>query len=398
MLAAIATASSSDDDVEDVEDVDDDEPIATKSAWSPPLATPGSSQVRSQQLNWGAISIWDFQFEMVAVIGLAVYLALHYYGRSVNLGIAKKWLQATLPVWESNFSQVGDDKKYTMIRDGPNDFIFYASGRRHVQRVYGFIRLLPRFDLVGYLKNITVPDVQQHDKVVINITLDKSLQGLVFAILPKRTSAKTIKSRYDLADFAIPKTYPRFPKEQYVLLTDAPDFAATLMEDERFVSTLWASVGLNEKGEGKLLRHPVIESIILTDQEKVLPKSIEGLKDMPKTLSATFLIPPNPTEFDTQLMIDLVSSLMDLIEYLAQYPFTTDAKSKLKKIRTAAEDKIMKKLEEARKEELAKMKQEALKKKEQEVSKMSPEEQRKWEEKKQKLEMKKRMKKGKVTM
>ncbi|KAI8844856.1 hypothetical protein BC829DRAFT_399917 [Chytridium lagenaria] len=249
LLATRVLAESDIDDVEDVEDAED--------------ATPGS-------YNWQNLDPMDFKFEALGLAGLLVYLALHYYGRSVNLGIAKKWLQATLPVWESNFAQVGD-----------GNFVFYATGRRYVQKVYGYIKLQPRFDLVGYLQNITVPDSSKTDKVQIIMTLDPALEGLVFSVLSKRASARIIKGRYDLTDFAIGKTYPKLPKE-YVVMTDAPEFAAALADDERFISTLWASLGLNEKGEGKAFRLPVIESIIVTDQGKDLPKK-EILKKQRKS-------------------------------------------------------------------------------------------------------------------
>ncbi|KAJ3096739.1 hypothetical protein HDU97_005605 [Phlyctochytrium planicorne] len=398
VLSIFVMKASANDDVEDYED-DEEEEVEfakpSKAEWTPPLAKTSSAG----GLNWSNLNPMDFVYEGLALVGIAIYLGFHFYGRSINLNIARDWFQSTMPVWDANFSHIGDDKDFKLIRDGPQDFIFYASGRRHVQRVYGFIKLLPRFDILGFVKAYVNPaSAAKSDKVVINFTLDSSLEGIVFAILPKATSAKIIKSRQDLSDFAVAKSHPRFPKEHYVMLTDAPEFVAAIMDDDRIVNTLWASLGLNEKGEGKLLKTPVIESIILTDQEKELPASLEDFQKSPKTLTATFLISKAPTAFDNQLMIDLISTLIDLIEYNAQIHFTAEGKSKLKKIRQGAEERIMKKLEEARKAELAKAKQEALRKKEQEVGKMSAEEQRKWEEKKHKQELKKRMKKGKVTL
>ncbi|KAJ3112104.1 hypothetical protein HDU96_004939 [Phlyctochytrium bullatum] len=390
---------SSSSDVEDYEE-DEDERAAPKKEWTPPLATQNTDGSGSrQQLNWKNIDPWDFQYEALAVVGLIVYLALHYYGRSINLAVAKGWLQATLPVWDANFAHVGDEKKYTLIRDGPADFLFYASGRLHIQKVVGYIKLLPRFDIVSYLANAVTPDTApEYDRVVLEMTLDPALQGLVFALLPKRTSNKIVKKRFDLQDFTNPRSHAKFPKDHYVLLTDCPEFANVLFEDESFLNTLWASVGLNVKGEGKQLRFPAIESIILSDQHKVLPNTIEELYTAPKMLTATFVIPQKATEFDVQLMMQLVRTLMDIVDYNAQMHFSAETRSKLKKIRQGAEEKVSKKLEEAKKAELAKQKQEALRKKEQEISKMSPEEQRKWEEKKQKAEMKKRMKRSKIIM
>ena len=107
---------------------------------------------------------------------------------------------------------------------------------------------------------------------MIEATLSKDVPGLVFAILPKSKSSSIVKTRYDLSDFAIAKSFARFPKDHYVLMTDCAEFASAVMTDDSFVEALWASVGLSVDGEGDILPQPLIQSIIITDQPKKMPE------------------------------------------------------------------------------------------------------------------------------
>ncbi|KAJ3187584.1 hypothetical protein HK101_009350 [Irineochytrium annulatum] len=381
-------------DIDDEDDVDAVEDVP----FSPPQAIklPVQSSSSSPMLDLSGIDLWDFRYEFLGILGIVGYIILHYYGRAANLKVAKDWLSATMPVFEANFAHLGDEKNFSLIRDGPNDFIFYASGRVHVEKVYGFIKLIPRMDLVnmamGYAK--MSPTAVASDRVEIKFTLSPELEGMVFAILRKKNAARITKSRYDLQDFTLPVKGPsRLPLKEYSIVTDSPEYAAALSEDDNIVKALWASLGLQPDGSGKILKTPIIESIILTDQEAELPKSIEDLKALPKTLQATFNIPAMGRS-EGELMMNLVQMLMDFIDYSAQISLSAEQRTKLRKIRQGAEEKILKREEDKRKEELAKLKFQMEKDRE---NKMSPEELRKYEEKKRQAELKKKAKRGKIS-
>ncbi|ORY43070.1 DUF1682-domain-containing protein [Rhizoclosmatium globosum] len=358
---------------------------------------------------WNLIKLEDFYAEAVAVIGLLLVLAAHFYTRTINQAIATSWLKASVAVWQANFAQFGDEKNYSLIRDGPYDFIFYASGREYVKKVYGFIKLVARYDPIGYIFSnpytaIVLPsNAIKHDTVLMDFHVTDDLPNLFFAIISRDQYANLKRKRYDVADFGAlakpPSNCPiPFPKDQFVVLTDAPELANAILADRDVAEALWASCGLNPDGSGNAFSTPLIESIIITDQAKLaeLPASIDELRSYPKMMHATFKIDEKaPTEL-TQKMVQL---LMDVVDHYGRTPISTEGLNKLKKVRSAAEERILKKQEEARKRELKDIKYQAQKKKEEEVvSKMTPEEQRKYNEKKQKQELKQRKKSGKIVM
>jgi hypothetical protein len=131
------------DDDDDVEDIIADT-TASKSSWQPPVAAyiPKASRgLFASRYDLKTISITNLYFEIIFAASIIAYIAGHYYGRQLNLGIAKTWFQAVLPVLQTQFAKVGDEKNFTLIRDGPRDYIFFASGREFVKTLYGYIEV-----------------------------------------------------------------------------------------------------------------------------------------------------------------------------------------------------------------------------------------------------------------
>ncbi|KAJ3413044.1 hypothetical protein HDV05_008565 [Chytridiales sp. JEL 0842] len=403
-----------DEDEDDAEDI-----IMDKEAWNPSFqqaSTTGSSSSSSSDGSKTAppipvpkygpfvfpplpklseIDIVEYKIEFAFLVSVVVYIAAHFYGRQVNLKIAKGFMQAALPVLQLNFAKVGDEKKHTLMRDGPKDYIFFASGREFVQSLYGYIQLMSRFDYIEMGLDYLQPTSRKEDRVVIEVKLDKDLQGTVFALIDKTQASRIEKSRYDLADFALSRNHPRLPKSKYVLMSDCPEFAQAVMADEEIVSQIWASTGLTEDGKGKAFVQPLIESIIISDQLVDLPEKPEDIRDTPRWLTATFIIDKDASP---NVGAGLMKLVLNLIDVYGQLTWTLEGKNKLKKIRQACEEKIIKKQLEAHKKQLAEEKAKALKEKEDELLKMTPEQQRKYEEKKHKKDLKKRMKKGVMRM
>ncbi|KAJ1548318.1 hypothetical protein HK405_003693, partial [Cladochytrium tenue] len=385
-----------DEDDNEYDDDDEDDATTTWTPLQPTAAAASQPNLPRISASLSDFSLTDFQVDILFVVLIVAYLAIHYFCRRLNEGVAKSWLQSTIATWSAQFAHFGDENKYTLVRDGPDDFIFYASGRRFVEKAFGFIRLSSRYDPVALITNYVYGSTS-YDRVDMEFTLDSKLEGLVFAILDKKKATNLRKGRYDLTDFAATKTHPRLPKDHYVLATDCIEFANAVMQDDDFVGALWASVGLKEGDTGKGLKDPLFESIIVTDQKlKVLPDSVDELKTVCRKVEVTVLIPDKKQEDIPKVQIE---GVMNLIDTLGEFSASGEAKATLKKIRLGCEEKVIKKGEEKRKEELAKLKQEAQKKKEDDISKLSAAEQRKYHEKKQKEEAKKRMKKqGKVSV
>ncbi|KAJ3211269.1 hypothetical protein HDU82_006256 [Entophlyctis luteolus] len=360
---------------------------------------------------WSLVRVEDFSAELMGLAVLAVAIVLHFIARGKYQAKATAWMQGSVHIWQSNFAQFGDEKNYSLIRDGPYDFIFYASGRRYVKKVYGYIKLATGFDPIGYIFSNPYmaqlhPHIVKSDTVVMDFHISEELPSIFFAIIAKDHYPNIKRKRYDVADFgslvkpgAITGGATLFPKDHYVVLADAPELAASYPE---ILETLWATVGLDANGNGTAFPEPLIESIIITDQPKQaeLPTTPDGLKSSPKMMHVTFKMPPQslPADAAASLSARMVQLVMDIVDYYGELRLSAEGINRIRKVRANAEDRIAKKLEEQRKKELKDLKYQAQKKKEEEIGKLSVEEQRKYNERKQKAEMKKRVKSGKILM
>ncbi|KAI9340699.1 hypothetical protein DFJ73DRAFT_797812 [Zopfochytrium polystomum] len=253
--AAAAVGLEDDGDYDDDDDVEE----ADKKPWTPPPSAPATSNTM-RSLTLADITFQEFRYDLLAVSVILVYLAVHLYSRRSNLNVATSWLQRVMPVLNANFAHVGDEKKFNLIRDGPQDYIFFATGRRFVQTMYGYIKLFLPPSTPAALAISYTNSTPTYDRVVVDMQLDPKLDGLVFAIMDKKKASKITKGRYDLTDFSIPTKANRRLPRHYVLTTDCPEFATAVLEDDEFVAALWESVGLAEGDEARGFKEPLFES------------------------------------------------------------------------------------------------------------------------------------------
>ncbi|KAJ3379861.1 hypothetical protein HDU92_006335 [Lobulomyces angularis] len=347
----------------------------------------------------------DFFIEGTVVAFLVVYLALYLYGRFVNSVRANAWSDATRSIWEDQFSKVGVNDQM-LLQDSPKDFLFFATGRNYVKDVYGYITCKPRHDLYSVLYDF-FRSGYTHDFVTLNFNMDCECDNFIFALLPKLNSHLIVKSRYDLYEFTKAREVnSKFPKDQYQLYSDNQEFINHLFNDTQVLEVLWNSCGLDLDGNGSEYLSPLIESIIFTDQPKEKPEQpIDLEKPVSKVLQFKFRFPviKQDSEKFKELMQKLTLLSLDVVDYIGQFgKLSFEIRDRVKRIRIAANSKIIKELEWIRKEELEKIKFKGKKEKQNAVSKLSPEEQKKFEEKERKKDSKKlekkRLKKGKLVL
>lgn len=130
-----------------------------------------------------------------------------------------------------------------------------------------------------------------------------------------------------------------------------------------------------------------LESLIISS----LPSEEPDMFESDGSLIVTLNYSMNDDGFDP-----LVELACELPDYISQYRFTGDIKSKINKNREELVKEFSKKAAADRAEELQRKKAEAKRAEEERVKKMSPAEQRKWEEKERVRNMKKQQKKRKV--
>ena len=166
---------------------------------------------------------------------------------------------------------------------------------------------------------------------------DDETDSIVFAILERAKATEVVKSRWDLDNFPKPKEYPGFPKEKFVLLTDSGEFSEKLVQYESLIETL------NKAGQGLpgYPAGPIIESVILSDVAIEQPTKIEDLK-AEKKLTIVCKLPSSLSAVD-EFQTSLHQFVVDLIDIIGLHgKLSADGKLKSRRIRQAAEDKILK--------------------------------------------------------
>ncbi|KAJ3275360.1 hypothetical protein HDV01_000652 [Terramyces sp. JEL0728] len=296
-------------------------------------------------------------------------------------------MNANYDLWAQHFAHVGDNDGHKFVKDGPRDYIMYGSGRIYVEKVYGLIRLEPRHDWIEYfMDKLSIGKV--YDKVTINCVLNsEESDDITFAILPRDSASSILKKRWDLDNFPKPRDLPGFPKQVYTLLTDAPEFTNLIWGLPSVKKALWGSVGKDENGDD-VSGYPVLEQISLSNLPPFKPEKLEDLKQ-PKTLQLVFKIPELSAE---SLPLQSIASQVafDIVDTIGKHGrLSAEGKQKAKRLRTAAEQTILKQFEEERKRELADKKVAEKKQLLENIQKLSPESQRKAEEKLRKKEQKK---------
>eukprot|EP00842_Homolaphlyctis_polyrhiza_P004823 jgi/Hompol1/5341/HPOL_001236-RA len=400
--AVYALEHEGDDDV-DLDDIDEIQYTPETVVRESVPVTPAPRMQTA--MNWKTLSMAELWVEMLMLLIFAIYLAAFVYGKRINRELARKWIRLTIDTWEAHFAHIGSNEGHKLIRDGPQDYIFYASGREYVKHVYGYLCFVARHDIFQWVMDFAQAK-NKCDKVTLKFTLqDNIADQFLLAILPKYNVDSILKSRWDLANFPKARDFPGFPKDELSLLTDAPEFAALLWQDPYIRKTLLKSVGRDGKYRTASSMDTIIEEIILSNLPKTNPETIEAFENQPRVLTVTFRLPYVMDAVDDvkEMMNDIIELSMDIIDYIGRFgTLSAEAKAKIHKMHQAAINQILKAKEEKRKEELANKKIAEKKARDEKISQLSAEEQRKYEEKERKRLAKKNraqmMKHGKAIL
>jgi hypothetical protein len=256
------------------------------------------------------------------------------------------------------------------MRNGPDDFIFYASGRVGCKLMYGHIFLFPRHDIIKFFYNFYAP-VEDH--VSISIPLPDGLDSFIFSVLPRKLANQLRRERHDINIFTKQTNVKGLP-QGIVALTEHSDITNQVLTNN--------ITNLISKVKDELLE------VTISDQPTTKPTTVP--QSTSKILTFKYKLTSNGQKIET-----LHKLLTDLIDTLDQMPkLRTDVKNKLKKIREDAYKELSKEENQLQREEVENRVAERRRKELEGVMKMSPEAQRKFEEKEQRKKDKKN--KGKV--
>ncbi|KAI8579428.1 hypothetical protein K450DRAFT_199440 [Umbelopsis ramanniana AG] len=325
------------------------------------------------------VSVKDFLFEIAMLCFFAAYIAIWYVGGNKNLAIAKKWTGAQLEYLRTQFAHVGDNAGNTLVKDSPNEYVLYTTGRRNMKFAHWFVTLYPRNDITTAIANQVLAlagwEKPAKDHVTATVTLDdSSSEGFVFAVLPEATSKELRADRFDLKKFTKTSQHSKLPKN-LVVSCESSDLADLLLEGK-------VADVIREAGDA-------FNSLIITCYPTVAPESLK--ESYPQTVTVDFDINSSDAKASSGL-VQLVCELPDILSARCRN-FKPEIKNKLRKNREEVLKEYAKIHAEERAEELAKKKADAKKAEEERVRKLSPAEQRKWEEKERAKELKKSQKK-----
>ncbi|KAI9283673.1 hypothetical protein BC943DRAFT_327471 [Umbelopsis sp. AD052] len=325
------------------------------------------------------VSVKDFLFEIAMLCFFAAYIAIWYVGGNKNLALAKKWTGAQLEYLRSQFAHVGDNSGNTLVKDSPNEYVLYTSGRRNMKFAHWFVTLYPRNDVTTAIANRVLAlagwEKPAKDHVTVTVTLDDNVsEGFVFAVLPEATSKELRADRFDLKKFTKTSQHSKLPNN-LVVSCESSELADLLLEGK-------VADVIREAGDA-------FNSLIITCYPAVAPESLQEF--YPKTIHFDFNINSSDAKASSDL-VQLVCELPDILNARCR-TFRPEIKNKLRKNREEVLKEYAKIHAEERAEELAKKKADAKKAEEERVRKLSPAEQRKWEEKERAKELKKSQKK-----
>lgn len=299
--------------------------------------------------------IHEFLPEAFLLLFIAFYYGVYSIGSSNNEERAKIWLKASLEFFTQQFSRLGDERGFFLMKNGADDFIFYASGRLNCNFVYGHIQLFPRHDLFRMLYSLYEP---ADDVVELSFELPEDTPNVVFGIIPRRSANKMRKERFDVNTFTKQLNDPFLP-EGFVLLTEHGD-----------VSKSFSSEPIMRKlAEVK----DTFEGFVLSDQPRSRPESLP--KESHKVLTFKYRLGCP----EQHLALNCLA--LFLVDYISTLEVRPDVRNKLARNREEAFLELRKAEQERRQEEVERRLQEKRRKELEARAQLSPAAQRKLEEK-----------------
>lgn len=143
-----------------------------------------------------------FKFEGIMLAILGLYVAIHLVGKAINMGRARKTVDAFTPLVTDNFTSVRP-----LLSSSSALHLLYATGRRNVLCLQATLKLQPLHDIISLIWqtvwSIIEPTSDNSEALEVDLTLGRGASGLqgeaagVWAIIDKGSLTKT-RTRFDL--------------------------------------------------------------------------------------------------------------------------------------------------------------------------------------------------------
>lgn len=278
---------------------------ATKNtfAGSQPVVVPKQLSVSEHLATfWDRNSPSDFVGEFAAIVFIAVYVALYFYGKGINERLAKERFQAIYKQLVDNFAQVGlESNSAPLSSDGPENFVSYATGRKNVKFAHIRLQSFPRHDLVvAYpLKSLYGLYFDQEslvDRLTMEFTLPDAFDGFVFGLLNKNVMRYQRTANWDLT---FTKTNDATFSNHFVVMTEVAEVSDMILSKE--LTTLATEMADS------------LEYLVLSDQPTTQPKTGEQDKSVRQLRFSVLLGRPSSNRENLNLLLASVLNLVDAL-------------------------------------------------------------------------------------
>lgn len=122
--------------------------------------------------------------ELALAIFSAVFLVNFVLGWRANSGIGDKAVSILNPTLLPQFAKIGIDEKTALVKDGPADFCYYASGRRYCTGIYAWMELQNRQDLFARILRVFQPSMDDRCVLTVPLSLDNMEPISLFLVKP----------------------------------------------------------------------------------------------------------------------------------------------------------------------------------------------------------------------
>jgi len=331
-----------------------------------------------------------FYLELITLVGILVYAANFFTGKSKNSKLATAWFKSHKPLLEQHFSIVGDDgmskepQSGVLVKESESVYTLWCTGRQYCEGMLVELRLLKRHDLVSVISQMMRP---KSETIKVTVYMDdEDMDNFVFALLPRKQASKYQKELQDLSFFCgEKKSADRFNLPNHSVLTESGEVTDFILSQQ--------VCNIIKKYED------CFESLHFSDQF-VGPKKDESeeegstkLKKPKKVLLFEFKIPGNgrtkvASMGATEPLVKMVLFFIDRIKSLR---LGQQARQKSDKKRREVEQSFSK-LSHAQRQEAAQLRREEKMRAEKEklMAEEDPEKQRRMEEQMTKRDAKKR--------
>ncbi|EGV65162.1 hypothetical protein PSN45_005227 [Yamadazyma tenuis] len=336
---------------------------------------------------WDRIKNNDWRLELITISFTLGFVVLFKIGDLYNKSLVTKFLEGTKETLEANFFQVGVSKEDLYIKDSPENYSSYATGRENIAKVNFDFKLRPRNNifvwiLEGIMSYFTEYVQKPIDKVDIVIQPSIPYDNFISAIVSKLGMNDFRKFNYFLS---LTRTVDstKIP-ESFVFMSEGSEF-----HDKLLTPALADALTIEAAS--------YIRYIAFTDQATEKPDSPEGYAPYRRIVISMSLPSKKAQIAQISKTLDAIFSIIDGIAEKS-ITFKSESLKKVAKTRETELNKILKALEQERleieAEEKAKLKREEREK----IRNLSPEEQAKLEKKESEKKQKKLQKKQRVRM